>query len=591
MADRFILANVKRLPIFSRLDPQQTEWVADAMQILRFEPGETIFRQNEILPGMMFFVSGHGTLTQLGTDGVERLLGSVLPNQILSQDALFASIPSATTLRADETSIVLFLSRQQMNDLLAYHPDLQSIVPTPAAAQGANPEKPFKDIRPNETVVLQTHRHWWIFARHVGWTVLLIIGLWVAASFIGRSAPAFPWAALALFGTVFLGVWVAYNYLEWRNDEVIITDRRVVSIHRTLLTFRTSVNEVPLEGIHEINVGLPPITDFLGRFFGYGTIIIKTSGDNETLRLEGIPNPKKIQTEIFTHRKRNQDNQMLESRNAQRNAIKGEINKFLNPNPPASQSTQFSSRNEATDEGGLFSLKYKNANGETVYRKHHFVWITHVAFPGMLIVAGIIVLLFGAAGAFLPLLMIGIGAVWFYLADWDWRNDLYIVGDKTITIIHKRPLFLEDQKDQVLLAQVDNVVANTSGIINSLLRVGNVKIMLTGSEKNAKTFTWVHEPQSIQQEISMRQAKTEEARQKAEAERQREAIVEYLSVYHETVGNNAPNTPFAQEAQPQPPQPPQIRPDSPLQNRPSHFRDRSRPPGIPRARRDNPPQP
>ncbi|MBZ0282705.1 MAG: cyclic nucleotide-binding domain-containing protein [Anaerolineae bacterium] len=583
MADRFILANVKRLPLFTRLNPQQTEWVADAMQILRFEPGEVLFRQGEIVPGMMFFVSGRGSLIQRGADGIERLFGGASPNEYFHEQALFEEVRAESTLRADETSIILFLSRQQMRDLSTYHPDLRSALNIAGSSQGTTLEKPYKDLRDNENIILQTRRHWWVFVRRIAWTVALIIIIWIGSGLLGRSAPAFPWTVVALFGSVFLGAWVVYYYLEWRNDVLIITDRRVINIHRTILTFRSIVNEVPLEGIHEINVGLPPITDFIGRILGYGTIIIKTSGDNETLRLEAIGNPKAIQSEIFMHRKRYQENRAQETRNAQRSAIKGDIAKFLSsqtggsqsPLPPASQSS---------GEGGLFSLKYTNENGETVYRKHHIVWTTHVVLPGMFIMAGIILLFVGVAGALIPLIMMGIGGVWFYLADWDWRNDLYIVGDKTITIIHKRPLFLADQKDQILLAQVDNVVADTKGIINSLIQVGDVRITLTGSEKSAKTFSWVYKPQSIQQEISRRQSKAEEAKQKAEAERQRQSIVEYLSVYHETVGNNAPS-PFSGEAPPPPQEPP------PLQVQPSRIRDRSRPPGIPRARRDTPPQP
>jgi len=582
MADRFILANVRRLPIFARLNPVQTEWVADAMQILRFEPGELLFRQGERLPGLMFFVSGRGSLIQRGADGMERLFGSVAPNEYLNEASLFQDTLAPATLRADETAIVLFLSRQQMQDLLAYHPDLHAAIGNPIAPQAAAVEKPYKDLRDNETIILQTHRHWWVFVRRVAWTIILIILVWLISGFIGRSAPAFPSVGLGVAGTLFLSIWVVYYFLEWRNDLLIITDRRVINIQRTILTFRSSVNEVPLEGIHEIKVDLPPLRDFIGRILGYGTVVLKTSGDNETLRLEAIADPKHIQDLIFAHRKRYQETQAQQTRNAQRSAIKGEINKFLTPQQSNSQ-FQTPPAAPSSNEAGLFSLKYTNENGETVYRKHHIVWTTHVMLPGMLVLAGIILLFIGLAGAFIPLILMTIGGIWFYLADWDWRNDLYIVGDKTITIIHKRPLFLQDQKDVILLAQVDNVVADTKGIINSLIQVGDVRIMLTGSEKNAKMFNWVYKPQSIQQEISRRQAKAEEAKQKAEAERQRQAIVEYLSVYHETVGGSAPS-PFGVEAPP-PQEPP------PVQVQPSRIRDRSRPPGIPRARRDTPPQP
>ncbi len=210
-------------------------------------------------------------------------------------------------------------------------------------------------------------------------------------------------------------------------------------------------------------------------------------------------------------------------------------------------------------------------------------------------------------GPIIPLIVMALAALWFYIADWDWRNDMYIVGDQTVTIIHRRPIFLQDQKDQILLAQVDNVVSDTQGFMNSIFQIGEVKLLLTGTdEKNAKRFTNVYAPQHIQQEISRRQDRAEALKRQEDAQRQQQAIIDYLSVYHETVGTAPPatnglaqpltpaqpaNTFPAQSASPafktQTGTNPYVTDeDSP---QPPRVRDRSRPPGIPRVRRDIPP--
>lgn len=580
MTDRFILSNVKRLPLFSRLDDQQTEWVAEAMQLLRFEPGEFIFRQGEAPPGIMLLISGRGSLIQRGPDGLDRLLGTVSPNEYLNETALFNETAALATLRADETSVILFLGRQEMKNLLAYHPEIRNALVVPEAPPPV--AKTFDEQRDNEVTLLETRRHSWVFVRRVATTVLLIMVVWIFSILIGNNAPGFPSGWIAFLGTVFMGGWVAYSYAEWHNDQLIITDRRVLNIQRSIIGFRKSVSEIPLEGIQEVTVDLPQLTDFFGRILGYGTIVIKTAGDNITMRLDCIPHPQTIQQLIFDNRKRHQDNIAAEARDAARGAIKGEINKFLGVTPKAPAGTSVSSGH--TSSPGLFSLKYTNDKGDTVYRKHHIIWMSLVIVPGMVVLGGIILLFLGFAGVFLPLLLIIGGGIWFYLADWDWRNDMYIISDKTIVIIHKRPLWLADQKDQILLAQVDNVIANTKGLINSLMHIGEVRIMLTGSEKNAKLFTWVYQPGEIQQEISRRQSHAEAAKQQAEAERQRQAIVEYLSVYHESVGGGTA-LPVANAAPPTAPVPtqPTAPPSNLPQVLPSRIRDRSRPPGIPRA--------
>ena len=72
-------------------------------------------------------------------------------------------------------------------------------------------------------------------------------------------------------------------------------------------------------------------------------------------------------------------------------------------------------------------------------------------------------------------------------------------------------------------------------------------------------------------------------KQEGEAQRQKQAIVEYLSVYHETVGSGAGVTAQAngQEAAGSG--------QNTVGEQPPKVRDRSRPPGIPLVRRDNPP--
>ena len=159
---------------------------------------------------------------------------------------------------------------------------------------------------------------------------------------------------------------------------------------------------------------------------------------------------------------------------------------------------------------------------------------------------------------------------------------MYIVGDEKITIIHKRPLWLQDRTEQVLLAQVDNVVSETAGVINTLIQMGDVKILLSGTdEKSAKHFRNVYRPDDIQEEISRRQARTGDAAREADAARQRQAIVDYLAVYHQASGVPPGGSVSYSQGFAEPSQPPET-PIIP------HRRDRVRPPGIPLVRRDPP---
>jgi hypothetical protein len=178
-----------------------------------------------------------------------------------------------------------------------------------------------------------------------------------------------------------------------------------------------------------------------------------------------------------------------------------------------------------------------------------------------------------------------VGAVWFYLADWDWRHDIYIVGDETITLIHQRPLWLQNQNDKILLSQVNNVVSVTSGFFSTLFDIGDVRISLVGTDQaSVKVFQGVQNPREVQAEISRRQVRARALKEQTEADRQRQMIGDYLSVYHENI---APKLDAAQSAPPVP-QPPPSPPES--EPPPPPLQDGTRPPGIPRVRPDEPPK-
>jgi hypothetical protein len=600
MPDRFVLSNIRRLPLFSRLAPHQLEVFASVTQVLRYEPGETIFQQGEVPAGLFLFVSGSGVLTQRGIDGVERIFGQMNSGEYTPESALFHETPSLVNLRVTQTAIVLFLPRQQMRGILAHYPDIQASLQAAQAAAAAPPQEKspeaFESQRPNETVQIQTRKHPYAFIGKLLAFIFLTLAVWIGGAYFGSVVPQFPWVLITLPITLLFVVISIFYYLEWRNDLLVITDRRVVNVHRNILNFSTQINEIPLDGIHEVNVSLPPLSDFGGRLAGYGTLIIKTSGDADNILLTEMPNPKALQEAIFAHKAKYKEKRAQESREAQRSAIRGELARVIGgppttqpaPGQPALAGQTTSLPPGVTIRPGPFALKFTDADGRTVYRKHHVVWFSNVFLPTLVIGTGLVLLLIGIGGL-LALAVVAIGALWFYLADWDWRNDLYIVGDETVTIIHRRPLFLQDQQDKILLAQVDNIVSSTRGFLNSLMQIGEVKLMLSGAdEKNAKRFTHVHQPKTIQQEIARRQDIFREKKKQEEAQRQRQAIVEYLSVYHESVGQNpnayAPNAPAGAPAAYTAPS---VQPVDDYSAQPPRVRDRSRPPGVPRARRDS----
>jgi hypothetical protein len=594
MADRFVLSQLKRQPLFARLNPDQLEQVAGVTQVLRLNPGQVLFQQGQHAYGMAMFVSGEGQLSQFNPQtNMEAAIGVVRSGEYVNQDALFTNLVSPVTLRVMAEAVVLSISRAHIATLLSYYPEIRAamqpgIVQAPRQPGDAAPA--FKAQRENETPLLEVHLHWWSFlVRAWLWMLLMVLAL-IAVLVLPLFLPGIPSPLLAIPFLVLGILGTVYFYLEWRNDKLIITGERVIFEHRSIIQFKVLRNEIPIEGIHEINVDVP-MTDFAARLLRYGTLVVKTTGDADNLVLRHVPNPKTVQDAIFGARKKQQANKLDEERKSRLNAIRGDLDRALGAEAQMEPPKPTPDQKESTERGWL-SIKFFDEHGNTVYRHHRVVWFSHIIWPLLLLVGSVTLFAIstfnlmgqftlGLVGDAAAIIFTVIALLWFYWADWDWRNDMYIVGDDKITLIHKRPLWLQDRTEQVLLSQVDNVVSETAGPINTFLQLGDIKLLLSGSdEKSAKHFRSVYRPDDIQEDISRRQARAGDAAREADASRQRQAIVDYLKVYHEAQGTPLGSNAFSQGyADSLPPADPTMGPRS---------RDRVRPPGIPLVRRDPP---
>ncbi|MEM6281454.1 MAG: PH domain-containing protein, partial [Chloroflexota bacterium] len=509
-----------------------------------------------------------------------------------------------------------FLSQKRMNTVLAYYPEVRQRLnpiarpqqpvtqPENTSAPAAPPVKQapaapanirksqatrktgYEFQRENEEIILVRRRHPWAFIRR-GWMCILVI-LFSAGLGVVMTLADFPAAIAGIAvagGFVLAGLLMTYFYFEWRNDSFVVTDTRVIRIERVIPTFNYTVNEIPLNRIQEINTELPE-GDLFARIFDYGDVELRNAADAGDMVLDMIPRPDEVQEAIFTNQTRRRE---LADRN-KRNALRAEIEQQIGISSGATGKMM------AASAGGQKAIRLEHRgwaparmqfldnDGNTVIRKHATVWLQAIILPAVLIVFGVILLVVGlftsGPGFIGPIALLGglasltVGGLWFWWSDWDWRNDMYIIADEMVTLIHRRPLWLQNENEQVILSRVDSVVSETSGFWDTVFQRGDVKLSLIGEGmENAKRFIKVYKPHEIQAEISRRQARAKEKAEQANDDRQREAIKEYLSVYHETVQDlNGPAAEAASEGT--------YMPDTSF--RPHESQDRRRPPNIPR---------
>ena len=612
MAERFVQSHIRNLPLFQQLSPPQIGVLANIVQVLRFEPGQLVVQEGVATQGLLLFVSGRGILTRRAPNGMEESIGSVESGQYADEIALYSTGVETASLRVVESAIVLLIPRAPFVQLISTYPEIRANVRVQTGTAEAPREtavKLFKGQRTDETVLQVWRRHWWAVARHSWMALLVLVVMFAIALLLAGNAPALALGAAGL-AIIIPGIIVAYLYYDWQDDSVVLTDQRLVRIWHRLLAFETTINEMPLDQILEVNTMIPP-GDVFARIFQYGTITVKTAGQGVNMALDLMPHPMSVQSMIFTQRDRFKERNERRQRENVRNDVQQALG--IAEVVQSQQTTHPTTREENT---GLPFLrtKYVASNGDLVYRKHSSIWLQQVFLPGLAIL-GALALMFlsliipnfplsGGIGLGAGMLLLILSAIWFYAADWDWRNDLFIIGSETITLIRQRPLWLQNVVERIRISQIDNVKSEVYGLMNNLLNRGNVRISLIGSDvKDAKVMDSIYDPQEVQSEISRRHAAIKSERQQTDVDQQRQVIKEYLQTYHEiqqtqeaqrvVPPQTAPPLPPAQPLpSSQPAQPTQAiypqatQPNNPPENQPLPPRDGIRPPRVPRARPD-----
>lgn len=516
---------------FADLSPQHLRLIASALKQKSYRAGEDVFAQGSPAEGMVILLAGEAVLFRTKADGSQTPLATVTPGQCLNQEALFSDAMQSATLRTAQPSSVYELARADYQRLLAVEPELRSAFGAEKGARRGEINPQFAEQRDDEEILIQTHRHWWSFARRAWLPLLLMLALSFGATLIET-----PGASLVAIGLSFLlpGLALVHACVEWRNDSVIVTDQRVIRINRTILALYRQVTQVGMESVHEVNFEFPS-TDPFARLFRYGTVIVKTAGAQGNLELDFMPDPEQFQKLII------EDRQYFESRQAQRHhkIVREELQRYMGGETDEAEAAR-ADFDEAPrplpGTNGYLSARILMSNGDIVYRKHVSVWAKHTVLPVIIVLVSVTALLLSTTlvspdlrivalpVSFVALL---VGCVAYYWMDWDWRNDLYIISDDTITLVRKRPFFLQSLRDQILVERIDNVESVTSGFAAALMKYGDVRMSLVGADE-LKMFQRVSNPREVQQEISRRQHNRAERRAKVDARQQRQILDEYL---------------------------------------------------------------
>jgi hypothetical protein len=538
-----VLAQLRRMPLFSPLTGAQLNALVDRFDSITLEEGEGLFTDREPEQNYYVLVSGQITVHP-GLGGGELPPKVLLPGESFDEETLLYGYPPTVQILASQHSKLLRLDSEAFDRLPAEFPAIKPSLGRTAETRQLVSRHEFDWLRPDEVIYYLARKHEIIFVYTlIGpllvFLIAIVLAFWV--SFNNVSSTIWTGGAI-IAGFLALGaiLWGIWNWIDWGNDFYIVTDQRVVWVEKVIWLYE-SRDEAPHNTILSVDVN----TTFLGRLIQYGSIYVRTFTGQIIFRNAKDPYEMARFIDEYRFRARRHSERIERSKldRAIRQRIEPDNGISLPPEivppitPPPPPRLSFWQRYFSN----FFTMRFEQ--GEVItYRKYWPTLLRYVAIPSLFI----LLLWMGIAFlvnmyrlgeiplSWLEVLLLLCLALFIVLAIWwlyqyvDWRNDIYQVTDKFIFDIYRKPLGTEEKKS----APLENILTlehERQGFLGYLLNFGNVIITVGGAKF---TFNYVHDPARVQQDIFDRMYALRRKNEQDEANRQRDRMVDAIASYH-----------------------------------------------------------
>jgi uncharacterized membrane protein YdbT with pleckstrin-like domain len=517
--------------------------------------GELVIQQGA--PSTEFYFIMSGQLRTADLSGMQpRLLNYHAAGTFVGERGLLDDPPRArsATIDAISDAKLAFWDPETMTWLLKLNDQVRPYFEELHRLPAVRLEKSFPGQQPDEVVVVHYGKHpVMLLSSLSGPTFLMLIG--VALMALGLSLGN---AALEVIITVVVGLplfaalaWGIYNFIDWRNDEYIVTSKRIIHIERFPL-YGETWDEAPLVRIQDITIVAHTIWE---RLLNYHDLIIKTAGAGN-IEFAGLVNAREVQQIIFEERDKAQERRAAADKASIRSALARRMDLPISeadlPEETIAPMGVFKRRRTALRLPPVLDYLLPRMTviaGDTiVWRKHWFVLVEKVWLAVLLVLATLGMTIFTLVnGLWIPALLLGIttlGAVFWYIYCYDdWHRDVYIVTTDRIVDVESSAFRLRgESRREGTFDVIQNTTYDIPGFFAGLLNMGTVTIE-TAATTGIFTFHHVLNPSSVQQEIFNRMVAYQEKRRQQEREREEKKMAEWFGEYYHLHGTRPSGPP------------------------------------------------
>ncbi|MCB2210122.1 cyclic nucleotide-binding domain-containing protein [bacterium] len=536
-----VISILRKTPLFGALDSLTLGHFAGLFRVRTFRAGEIIFDEGGESEAMYVIYDGEIDLAVFEKDAFSAFT-TLHRGDFFGEESLLLDDPRFYRAVAvgEVTLLCLDVTRYLNFDapLIGVEEALEVLV----RSRQLSLDLPLDWMGRDEFVHVIARRHPAIlFSRMFGPVVLLFSSLFLSLMMLWFWLPQRP------YGWILLGVglpaalgWAVWRYFDWRNDFLILTNKRVVWIEKVALIYDNR-QEAPLRTIMSVGIS----QSRLGGLLGYADVVVQTYMG--PIRLHDLARADTLArlVEIYWH------NAEDRNRHEEADVMDRKLRQKLDGERPMEEDTRASRRGGYPEEAPseqepgffqwLFSdflrLRYE-AKGAITYRKHWFVLVRTTLLPALLLVLALVIFMIRLTGGLpaLPLMpsLIGLGLLMFIFFLWalyqyaDWRNDVFQITMDQIIDLDRKP-FGQVRRRSAPLENVLSVESDRRGFWGFLFNFGTVYISVGNSRL---TFDFVYDPAEVQQDIFYRMGERLDQIRQIEIEAERERVSEWIATYH-----------------------------------------------------------
>jgi uncharacterized membrane protein YdbT with pleckstrin-like domain len=539
------------------LEEEQINALAHRARIAEALRGEIVMRQGEESDALYFIISGQ--LRSADTSGSQPLLLNFhAAKTFVGEQGMLYNQPRAATIDVIYDAKLAVWDRFAFNWLLGLDGRLRPYFENVHERRETRARRPFAGKQWDEVTVVRMGKHSVMLLLALTGPVLLLLfslGLLVLFLVIGAALPVLTSVIVGIPLIISL-LWGAFNYINWKDDEYIVTSKRVIHIERYVI-YGEKRDEAPLIRIQDVRVVQSNAWE---RILDFYDLSIQTAGAG-TILFIGLRDAERVKDVIFEERtkamERREAADVADIRKALASKMRTTVEDVELPVdtlPPTTGVYDPSKMRRLPPLIDYLWPRMSIVEGDTItWRKHWIIWLKTTGLA-LLVFLSLLVLTFLTLLGLLPLgslegsspalaLILGLATsvafAWYvYLYD-GWHRDIYIVTKDRIVDVESSSFRLQgEDRREGTFEVIQNITYTIPGFFHQLLNLGDVLIETAAVSGNF-TFESVFDPSAVQQEIVNRMVAFQEDQRHRERVREDTKLADWFSEYHH-LSNTSP---------------------------------------------------